>query len=70
MKDKTIRCALWMKKYNVGLGDFVGISSNNQLEKYVPMLAITYVGSITTIFRPNLNLSKIKSVSDIYSKTD
>ena len=51
-----------MKQHNVGVGDFVAISSNNRFDTYIPILAITYVGSIYSFFHPDLNLSKTNEI--------
>ncbi|XP_058807866.1 luciferin 4-monooxygenase-like [Phymastichus coffea] len=45
MKDRSIRCALWMKEYGVKLGDIITICSYNHLDTYVPIFATFYLGA-------------------------
>ena len=59
MKNKTIRCALWLKSQNISLGDVVVLSSNNRLDSYIPILGIFYVGATYAVFHPALKLGKI-----------
>ena len=46
MKDRTVRCALWLQKQGITRNDIVCISTQNQTDDYVPLLASFYVGAI------------------------
>ena len=46
MKDRSIRCALWLQSQNITINDIVAISANNLLDNYVPMLATFYLKAI------------------------
>ncbi|XP_058805438.1 uncharacterized protein LOC131672315 [Phymastichus coffea] len=46
MKERSIRCALWLLKQNVGSGDVVTICTHNHLDSYVPCIATFFVGAI------------------------
>lgn len=46
MKDKSIRCALWLKKQGIGKEDIVVIATPIQKDDYVPFLATLFVNAI------------------------
>ncbi|XP_044014577.1 4-coumarate--CoA ligase 1-like isoform X1 [Aphidius gifuensis] len=46
MADKSIRCAIWLKKQGVNQGDIVGYCSDNNLDSCIPLFASIYVGAI------------------------
>ncbi|OXU31486.1 hypothetical protein TSAR_017010 [Trichomalopsis sarcophagae] len=46
MKDKSVRCALWLKKQGIGKDDVVVIATPIQNDDYVPFLATIFVNAI------------------------
>ncbi|XP_015119176.1 4-coumarate--CoA ligase 1 [Diachasma alloeum] len=49
MWDRAVRCALWLRKQGVKPGDFIGISTHNHLDTFVPVLAAIFTG---VVFHP------------------
>ncbi|XP_074105962.1 uncharacterized protein LOC141531830 [Cotesia typhae] len=46
MGDRSIRCAVWLKKLGVSRGDVVGLCSKNHMNSCIPMIASFYLGAI------------------------
>ncbi|KAJ8668612.1 hypothetical protein QAD02_010275 [Eretmocerus hayati] len=46
LKDRSIRCALWLRKQGIGKDDVICISTPNQTNDCIPILASFYVGAI------------------------
>ncbi|XP_046737334.1 4-coumarate--CoA ligase 1-like [Diprion similis] len=46
MRDRSVRCALWMRKQGLLPGDVVAICSHNQLDLALPCFATLYLGAI------------------------
>ncbi|KAK0181019.1 hypothetical protein PV327_003341 [Microctonus hyperodae] len=46
MLDRSIRCALWLKKQNIKPGDVVGICTQHHLNHITPIVASLFIGSI------------------------
>ncbi|XP_044014579.1 4-coumarate--CoA ligase 1-like isoform X3 [Aphidius gifuensis] len=44
--DKSIRCAIWLKKQGIQPGDTIGYCSNNHLDSCIPLFASFYIGTI------------------------
>ena len=57
MKDNSIKCAIWLKKQNIGFNDIVAIASCNRLENYIPTFATFYVGAVHFSWNHKDNLS-------------
>ncbi|XP_058799253.1 uncharacterized protein LOC131668820 [Phymastichus coffea] len=57
MKDRSVRCALWMREYGVKPGDIVIVCSDNHLNTYIPVLATFYVGAILNGWDHNILLT-------------
>ncbi|KAM0735956.1 Luciferin 4-monooxygenase [Formica fusca] len=45
MRERSVKCALWMKKFGVGCNDIVTMCTSNHLETYIPYLASLYIGA-------------------------
>lgn len=64
LANKSIRCALWLKKENIAGGDVISICSLTSIPLYVSFFATLYVGGIVcvmssaTTFRLGSNLKK------------
>lgn len=54
MRDKSVKCALWLKKQQVQPGDIISICTHNHLDTYVPLLASLFVGTIANPWNDNI----------------
>ena len=45
MQEKSIRCALWLRKLGLGKNDTVTVCTHNHLDAYIPLIATALVGS-------------------------
>ena len=61
MKDSSIRCALWLKSEQIGIGDIVGICADIRTDNYIPFLATFYNGAIISPWHHETTLSKLCS---------
>ncbi|KAL6448498.1 hypothetical protein ACFW04_000420 [Cataglyphis niger] len=59
MREKTVKCALWMQSLGVKPNDVVMICTNNQLDAYVPFLATLYIGAVVSPLDHLFNLDMI-----------
>lgn len=46
MRDRSVRCALWMKAHGLSPGDVVIICTHNHLDHAMPCYAALYLGAI------------------------
>ncbi|XP_077265597.1 luciferin 4-monooxygenase-like isoform X2 [Temnothorax americanus] len=46
MKERSIKCALWLRNHGIQKGDKVGIWTGNHIDTYVPVFASLYVAAI------------------------
>ncbi|XP_043285765.1 uncharacterized protein [Venturia canescens] len=46
MLEKSVKCAMWLKKQNVNPGDIVGVCTHNQMDMYVPCFAALFIGAV------------------------
>jgi len=44
MRDKSVKCALWLKKQRIHRNNVITVCTMNQLDAYVPFLAGLYIG--------------------------
>ena len=58
MKDRSIRCALWLKNENITTGDIIAMSTNNRLDDYIPLLSTFYLGAIYNAWQHVFTLGK------------
>lgn len=58
IKEKIIRCALWMQKQGIGPGDVVTLCSNNRMDACIPFFATFLVGAICNPWHHDVPLSK------------
>ncbi|KMQ86493.1 luciferin 4-monooxygenase [Lasius niger] len=49
MKEKSVKCALWMQKSGIQINDVIMVCSHNQLDAYVPFLAALYIGVVVNL---------------------
>lgn len=52
MKDRSVRCGIWLKKQGIGTNDIVVICSKNNLDLYAPIFGIFYTGAIFSGWNP------------------
>lgn len=67
MREKSIRCALWLQKQNIGEGDVVTICTHNHLDAYIPCIAAFFIGAIYNPWHHEVPLSEFEC---IYKRTD
>ncbi|XP_050465684.1 uncharacterized protein LOC126858956 isoform X1 [Cataglyphis hispanica] len=48
MREKSVKCALWMKRSGILPNDVIMVCTNNQLDAYVPFLAALYIGAVVS----------------------
>ncbi|XP_072764855.1 luciferin 4-monooxygenase-like [Anoplolepis gracilipes] len=58
MRERSVKCALWMKNLGVGRNDIVTICTSNHLDTYIPYLATLYVGAILGVWH-EINISDL-----------
>ncbi|XP_016838387.1 4-coumarate--CoA ligase 1 [Nasonia vitripennis] len=58
MKDRSVRCGIWLKKQGVGSNDIVVICSKNNLDVYAPFFATFYAGGTFAGWNPFMVASK------------
>ncbi|XP_015124782.1 uncharacterized protein LOC107046639 [Diachasma alloeum] len=46
MLDRSVRCAIWLKKQGVQPGDVIGYCSKNNLDSFAPVCASLYIAAI------------------------
>lgn len=56
MKDRSIRCAVWMKKLGITPQDIVVVVTNNHLDTYIPVFATFFVDAIFSAWNQHLTL--------------
>ncbi|XP_050465695.1 uncharacterized protein LOC126858960 isoform X2 [Cataglyphis hispanica] len=59
MREKTVKCALWMQRLGIRSNDVIMICTNNQLEAYVPFIAALYIGAVVSPLDMFYNLEMI-----------
>ncbi|RLU16382.1 hypothetical protein DMN91_010450 [Ooceraea biroi] len=57
MVERSIKCALWLKKQGVKPGDIVGLCTDNNLDAIVIMLGTMYIGAISNTWDHELSPS-------------
>ncbi|XP_014483111.1 PREDICTED: 4-coumarate--CoA ligase 1-like [Dinoponera quadriceps] len=45
MSERSIKCALWLKKQGVKPGDIIGLCTDNNLDAFLILLGIMYIGA-------------------------
>ncbi|KAL6261573.1 hypothetical protein P5V15_006659 [Pogonomyrmex californicus] len=46
MREKSIKCAVWLRNFGILRGDIITICTDNQIDAYVPYFAALYLGAI------------------------
>lgn len=57
MAERSIKCALWLKKQGVKPNDVVGLCTDNHLDAIIIMLGTMYIGAISNTGDSKLSLS-------------
>ncbi|KAL6423476.1 hypothetical protein ACFW04_010215 [Cataglyphis niger] len=50
MREKSVKCALWLKNLGVQRNDVIIVYSHNHLNTYIPFLATLYIGAILSVW--------------------
>ncbi|XP_050462601.1 luciferin 4-monooxygenase-like [Cataglyphis hispanica] len=50
MRERSVKCALWLKKIGVQRNDIVTVCTFNHLDAYIPYLASLYIGAILSVW--------------------
>ncbi|XP_070168894.1 uncharacterized protein [Polyergus mexicanus] len=61
MRERSVKCALWLKKFGVRRNDIVTVCTSNHLDTYIPYLATLYIGAILTVWHEYRTIFKKKS---------
>ncbi|XP_053971888.1 uncharacterized protein LOC128872835 [Hylaeus volcanicus] len=56
MLDRSIKCALWLKKQGIGKGDIVATSTDVHRECLIPCLASLFIGAIFNAWDSDMNV--------------
>ncbi|XP_011872253.1 PREDICTED: luciferin 4-monooxygenase-like [Vollenhovia emeryi] len=46
IRERSIKCALWLRKHGIQKGDKVGIWTGNHIDTYIPVYASLYVAAV------------------------
>lgn len=46
MRERSIKCALWLRKNGIQKGDRIGIWTDSHIDTYVPVYASLYVAAV------------------------
>ncbi|XP_029669340.1 4-coumarate--CoA ligase-like 7 isoform X2 [Formica exsecta] len=50
MRERSVKCALWLKKLGVQRNDVIIVYSHNHFNTYIPYLATLYIGAILSVW--------------------
>ncbi|XP_050462568.1 luciferin 4-monooxygenase-like isoform X2 [Cataglyphis hispanica] len=53
MRERSVKCALWLKKFGVQRNDIVVVCTSNYLDAYIPFLASLYIDATLIVWREN-----------------
>ncbi|KAL6423475.1 hypothetical protein ACFW04_010214 [Cataglyphis niger] len=53
MRERSVKCALWLKKIGVQRNDIVTVCTSNRMDAYIPYLASLYIGAILSVWPDN-----------------
>ncbi|XP_025262009.1 luciferin 4-monooxygenase-like [Camponotus floridanus] len=80
MRERSVKCALWLKKIGIQRNDSIVVCTSNHLDTYIPYLAILYVGAVLHVwninqlitvdhfkFRPKVIFADYKKASYIFT---
>jgi len=63
MRERSVKCALWLKKIGIQRNDGIVVYASNHLDAYIPYLVTLYVGAVLHVWNINepskLNFFKI-----------
>jgi len=57
MSERSIKCALWLKKQGVKSGDIISICTDNNLDAIIALLGIMYLNGKCNTWDHKLSLS-------------
>lgn len=47
MSERSIKCALWLKKQGIKSGDIIGLCCDNDMNAIIIVLGTMYIGAIS-----------------------
>ncbi|GAB1860345.1 Luciferin 4-monooxygenase [Camponotus japonicus] len=53
MRERSVKCALWLKKMGIQRNDGIVVYTSNHLDAYIPYLATLYIGAILHVWNAN-----------------
>ncbi|CAL7935336.1 unnamed protein product [Xylocopa violacea] len=56
IRDRAVKCALWLQKQGIGKGDIIAISTHNHLNTSIPFLAGMFLGAIVNPWDSEMNI--------------
>lgn len=57
MSERSVKCALWLKKQGVKPGDIIGLCTDNNLDSILALLGTMYLGAVYNTWDHKLSLS-------------
>ncbi|XP_036140321.1 uncharacterized protein LOC105834306 [Monomorium pharaonis] len=69
MSERSIKCALWLKKQGVKPGDIIGLCTDNNLDAMIVLLGIMYVNGICNTWDHELSLTTARYFLSLTSPT-
>ncbi|KAL6256352.1 hypothetical protein P5V15_012469 [Pogonomyrmex californicus] len=55
ISERSIKCALWLKKHNVKPGDIIGLCTDNDIDAILILLGVMYIGAIVNTWDHELS---------------
>jgi len=59
MREKSIKCAMFMRAFGIKKGDVIMICTCNDMEAYIPYLACLYIGAIADLWHEDYMKGKL-----------
>lgn len=69
MSERSIKCALWLKKQGVKSGDIIGVCSDNNLDAIIVLLGIMYLKGKCSTWDHELSLMTARNFLSMMSPT-
>lgn len=66
MSERSIKCALWLKKQGVKPGDIIGVCTDNNLDAIIVLLGIMYLNGICNTWDHELSLSVLSCLLSLF----
>lgn len=56
IKDRSVRCALWLRSRGIQPGDVIAVATHNHLDSTVPLFGCLYIGALFYPMHFKLNI--------------